>query len=153
MHTMSPASCKDQHVEPPPEPARCRILLVDDDERGRAAGWLQVMGCEVLAERCGRSGMARLDTETRRMPVHGVLLNIQLPHIEDTIMRELRRAYADIPVMVMADAGHLHRLRAAVVRGAREYLVMPLDGELFQTKCRRVFQGLPSPSTLDVEGT
>lgn len=84
--------------------------------------------------------MTRLIAEVRQAPVHGVLLNIQMPHIEDTIMRELRRAYADIPLMVMADAAHLGRLREAVVLGAREYLVMPLDGELFQTKCRRVFQ-------------
>ena len=102
------------------------------------------MGCEVMAECSGAAGMARLIAEVRQAPVHGVLLNIQMPHIEDTIMSELRRAYPDIPLMVMAEAGHINKLRKAVERGAREYLVTPFDGELFQTKCRRVFQGPPA---------
>ncbi len=151
MHAISQTGSQDHHADRPKDRLRRRILLVDDDDRARAAGWLQVMGCEVIAERNGRSGAARLIAETRQAPVHGVLLNIQLPHIEDTIMHELRRAYPDIPVMVMAGAGHLHRLREAVVRGAREYLVMPLDGELFRTKCRRVFQEPQAPVVPEVE--
>lgn len=99
------------------------------------------MGCDVMVERSGQAGLTRLTTETGRGPVRGALLNIELPQVEDTILDELRRGYPDIPLMVMAGAGHIHKLREAVRRGAREYLVTPLDGELFQQKCRRVFQG------------
>lgn len=143
MHATTPTS-QDPCADLPPAPDPCRILLVDDDGRARAAGWLRAMGCDVMAERSGPAGMARLAAETRRGTVHGVLLNIELPHIEDTILNELRRAYPDIPLMVMADAGHIRKLRDAVRRGAREYLVTPLDEELFQQKCRRVFQGPPA---------
>jgi response regulator RpfG family c-di-GMP phosphodiesterase len=143
MHAGTPTS-QGPRADNQPAPARCRILLVDDDDRARAAGWLQAMGCEVLAERSGAAAMTRLAAETRGGPVHGVLLNIELPHIEDSVLDELRRGYPGTPLMVMAGAGHIHRLREAVRRGAREYLVTPLDGELFQQKCRRVFQGPPA---------
>lgn len=143
MHATTPTS-QDPCAGLPPAPPGCRILLVDDDGRAQAAGWLRAMGCDVMAERSGAAAMTRLAAETRRGPVHGVLLNIELPHIEDTILNELRRAHPDIPLMVMAGAGHIRKLRDAVRRGAREYLVTPLDGELFQQKCRRVFQGPPA---------
>ena len=146
MHATSRTS-QDPSADIPTAPARYRILLVDNDDRDRAAGWLQTMGCEVMAERTGPAGATRLVTEASQGPVHGVLLNIQLPHIEDTIMSELRRAYPDMPLMVMAEAGYIRKLREAVRRGAREYLVIPFDGELFQQKCRRVFQGPPAATT------
>lgn len=123
-----------------PIQGRCRILLVDDDSHAHANKLLEAMGCEVLAERSGLSWMARLITEVRQAPIHGVLLNIQMPHVEETILSELRCAYPDIPLMVMAEAGQIDKLREAVMRGAREYLVKPFDGELFQKKCRRIFQ-------------
>lgn len=147
MAATRPTRNQNPRADVQPAPVRWRILLVDDDDRARAAGWLQAMGCEVMAECSGATGTARLVTETRRGPVHGVMVNIQLPDAEETILSELRRAYPDVPLMVMAEAGHINKLRRAVERGAREYLVTPFDGELFQQKCRRVFQGPPAGVT------
>jgi len=126
--------------------ARCRILVVDDDDTSRAGTWLQAMGYEVMTERSGLSGVARLMAEIRLAPVHGVLLNIQMPHVKDTILSELQSTYPDISLMVMAEAGQIDKLRAAVTQGAREYLVKPIDRNLFEQKCRLIFS-LSQPAT------
>lgn len=133
-----------------PLPAHGRILVIDNDDTCRAGEWLQAMGYEVMTERSGLSGAARLMTEVRRALVHGVLLNVQMPHVEATIASELRNNYSDIPLMVMAETGQIDKLRTAVTQGAREYLVKPIDRNLFEQKCRRIF--VPSQTLTPKKG-
>ncbi len=121
---------------------RRRILVVDDDERSRAlvCDRLTAMGFDVVGERDGRAGLARIATDPTT--IHGVLLDLHTPSQDGlAVLQEIRSRYPEIPVIMMSAAAELERLRTAITLGAGEYLVKPFDQDLFAKKCRRIFLG------------
>lgn len=119
---------------------RRRILVVDDDERCRAlvCERLSAIGFDVVGERDGRSGLARIATDLT--PIHGVLLDLHTSSPDGlAVLQEIRSRHPEIPVIMMSTAAELERLRTAITLGAGEYLVKPFDQDLFAKKCRRIF--------------
>jgi DNA-binding NtrC family response regulator len=121
-----------------------RILVIDHDKGVRLAvcDRLRAMGFDATGEDSGISGLARLAREAPHLPFAGVLLELDLPSLGGmAVLQELRDRYPSMPVIAMSHSILIDRLRHAVRSGAREYLVKPLDTELFRTKCLFVFDG------------
>lgn len=121
-----------------------RILVIDHDQDFRLAvcDRLRAMGFDATGEDSGISGLARLAREASHVPFAGVLLELDMPALGGmAVLQELRDRYPSVPVIAMSHSILIDRLRQAVRLGAREYLVKPLDTELFRTKCLFVFDG------------
>lgn len=121
-----------------------RILVIDHDDDFRLAlcDRLRAMGFHATGEDSGVSGLARLAREAPHVPFAGVLLELDMPTLGGmAVLQELRDRYPSIPVIAMSHSILIDRLRQAVRLGAREYLVKPLDTELFRAKCLFVFDG------------
>jgi DNA-binding NtrC family response regulator len=121
-----------------------RILVIDHDKDFRLAvcDRLRAMGFDATGEDSGISGLARLARETPQGPFAGVLLELDMPSLGGmAVLQELRDRYPSVPVIAMSHSILIDRLRHAVRSGAKEYLVKPLDTELFRTKCLFVFDG------------
>jgi len=119
-----------------------RILVIDHDDDFRMAlcDRLRAMGFDATGEDSGISALARLARETPHVPFVGVLLELDMPALGGmAVLQELRDRYPSIPVIAMSHSTLIDRLRQAIRLGAREYLVKPLDTELFRSKCFFVF--------------
>lgn len=119
-----------------------RILVIDHDNDFRLAVCerLRTIGFHATGEASGISGLARIAHEAPHTPFTGVLLELDLPALGGmAVLQELRDRYPSMPVIAMSHPILIDRLRHAVRLGAREYLVKPLDTELFRTKCLLVF--------------
>ena len=146
---MSPASCDREHASTTitPRPVeelsmQRRILVIDHDNDFRLAVCerLRTIGFHATGEASGISGLARIAHEAPHTPFTGVLLELDLPALGGmAVLQELRDRYPSMPVIAMSHPILIDRLRHAVRLGAREYLVKPLDTELFRTKCLLVF--------------
>ena len=109
-----------------------RILVIDYDNDFRLAVCerLRTIGFHATGEASGISGLARIAHEAPHTPFTGVLLELDLPALGGmAVLQELRDRYPSMPVIAMSHP----------ILGAREYLVKPLDTELFRTKCLLVF--------------
>jgi DNA-binding NtrC family response regulator len=121
-----------------------RILVIDHDNDIRLAvcDRLRAMGFDPTGEKSGISGLSRLAREAPHVPFAGVLLELDMPALGGmAVLQELRDRYPSIPVIAMSHSIWIDRLRQAIRIGAREYLVKPIDTELFKTKCLLVFDG------------
>ena len=146
---MRPASFDREHASTTitPRPVeelsmQRRILVIDHDNDFRLAVCerLRTIGFHATGEASGISGLARIAHEAPHTPFTGVLLELDLPALGGmAVLQELRDRYPSMPVIAMSHPILIDRLRHAVRLGAREYLVKPLDTELFRTKCLLVF--------------
>jgi DNA-binding NtrC family response regulator len=124
---------------------RRRILVVDhnDELRLLACDRLRHLGFDAVGEDNGVSGLARLVQDKPCDPFTGMLLEIDMPVIGGmAVLQEMKDRHPDVPVIVMAEARLIERLRDAVTMWAREYLVKPFDAELMKRKCALVFIGM-----------
>ena len=127
---------------------RRRILVVDHDDEQRvlACDRLRHLGFDAVGEDNGVSGLARLVQDKPCDPFAGMLLEIDMPVIGGmAVLQEMKDRHPDVPVIVMAEARLIEKLRHAVTMWAREYLVKPFDAELMKRKCAFVFIGRTSP--------
>lgn len=148
-HTMRPGlfDRKDPRLQqnPPAEEeatVRPRILVVDHDDRTRLAAChrLAEWGFDAIGEDNGVSGLALLAQATPAGSFDGMLLEMDMPVLGGmAVLQEMKDRYPTIPVLVMAEARHIEKLRDAVRMWAREYIVKPFDTELLKMKCAYVF--------------
>jgi CheY-like chemotaxis protein len=123
---------------------RRRILVIDhdDDVRGMLCDQLSAFGFEVAAEDNGMSGLSRVAYEWDTAPIHGLLVELQMPVLGGlAVLQEMVDRFPTVPVIAMSDSAHVGKLRQAMKLGAREYLIKPFDPELFRRKCHTVFLG------------
>lgn len=123
---------------------RRRILVIDhdDDVRGMLCDQLSSFGFEVAAEDNGMSGLSRVAYEWDTAPIHGLLVELQMPVLGGlAVLQEMVDRFPTVPVIAMSDSAHVGKLRQAMKLGAREYLIKPFDRELFRRKCQTVFLG------------
>ena len=123
-------------------PMRKRILVIDDDVDIRVLlrDRLEAMGFEVVTESNGLVGLVRIELETRRARIDGVLLELHLPVLGGmAVMEKLQRRYPEVPVIVMSAAIYSGELQAAIKSGASDYIAKPVVAEVFENKCRKVF--------------
>ncbi len=104
------------------------ILLVDDDSSIRASisGFLTRLGHRVQECGDGRDALALLE----RSPVHLVLTDIQMPHIDGhELLRRLRESaeWSDMEVVLFTGHGDVKSAVEAMRNGAYDYLLKPID--------------------------
>lgn len=131
---------------------RPRILVLDHDDDTRVAvcDRLAHLGFDAEGEADGVSGLARMVQDPQVHPFAGVLLEIDMPVLRGmAVLQELKDRHPQVPVIVMADARYIKKLREAVNLWARDYLLKPFDTELMRRKCQAVFGGSYSKATLD----
>ena len=121
-----------------------RILVIDhdDDVRGILCEQLSTFGFDVEADDSGVSGLTRIACDWDTAPIHGLLVELQMPVIGGlAILQEMVERFPTVPVIAMSDSAHVGKLRQAMKLGAREYLIKPFDRELLRRKCHSVFLG------------
>lgn len=121
---------------------RPRILIVDHDDRARLAAChrLTQWGFDTVGEDNGLSALTLLAHTPPSHSFAGMLLEMDMPLLGGmAVLQEMKDRHPAIPVLVMADARHIGKLRDAVRMWAQEYLVKPLDTELLKLKCTYSF--------------
>ena len=127
----TPGALQDPLVRP-------RILIVDHDDRSRLAAShrLAQWGFDTVGEDNGVSALALLAHTPASHSFAGMLLEMDMPVLGGmAVLQEMKDRHPAIPVLVMAEARHIDKLRSAVSLWAREYLVKPFDTELLKMKC------------------
>ncbi|WP_181416865.1 response regulator [Nitrospira lenta] len=125
---------------------RRRILVVDHDDEIRLSVCSQLAqwGFEAEGKDTGLSGLARLAQAGSAPEFAGMLLEMDMPVLGGmAVLQEMKDRHPTVPVIVMAQASHIDKLRNAVRMWAQEYLVKPVDPELLKLKCASVFSGRP----------
>jgi len=105
-----------------------RILLVDDDDNLRAilGHHLQQAGYAVEAVGDGREALRHLT----RSRVDLLVTDVRMPEMGGlALLREVRAADPDLPVVVMTAFGTIQDAVEAVRSGAFDYLTKPVDRE------------------------
>lgn len=121
---------------------RDRILVVDHDDQSRMAACHRLIqwGFDAVGEDNGVSALALLAQPTGSTCFSGMLLEMDMPVLGGmAVLQEMKDRHPAIPVLVMAEARHIEKLRSAVRMWAREYIVKPFDTELLKMKCAYVF--------------
>lgn len=109
-----------------PEPARARILIVEDDAdlRDALVTTLEVARYGVLDAGSGEDALARLSKES----VDLVVSDVNMPGISGhQLMAQLHSQYPGLPVMLMTAYGQIDQAVAAIQGGAVDYLVKPFE--------------------------
>src|SRR6266404_1168411 len=109
--------------------AKLPILLVDDEPALLRAVGIELRGAgfeRVVALDDGRSVLPLL--EERAIGV--VVLDLTMPHLAgQELLRQIRQAHPEIPVIVMTGRSELHTAVQCMRDGAIDYLVKPVDPE------------------------
>ena len=108
--------------------AVARVLLVEDDAalRGALADTLRDAGFEASAHGDAPSALAEIEQDG----VDLVLTDLRLGEMDgDEMLRTLRRARPQLPVVVMSGEGDIERAIAAMRAGAADYVAKPFDAD------------------------
>jgi CheY-like chemotaxis protein len=115
------------------------ILLIEDDVTLSeiTAFRLELLGYKIVAQRSAEQGLQWLEENVPSV----VIVDAQLPGMDgiDLINRlsnDLRTS--DIPVMVLSTNSDLEDVQKAYTAGADEYLVIPYDPLVLETKVERL---------------
>ena len=115
------------------------ILVVDDDQDillflGER---LHTLGYDVLTAGNGKEGLELLHSQS----VDGVLLDLHMPVMGGmTMLEKLGNLSPSPPVIVMSAIGNRSELLEAVLKGALDYLIKPIDQDELASKCFRFFK-------------
>ncbi|MGA6826225.1 response regulator [Nitrospira sp. NS4] len=127
-------------VEPTAKPRRILVIDHDDQTRLEACHRLTQWGFDAVGETNALSGLALLAQATPDRPFAGMLLELDMPVLGGmAVLQEMKDRHPVVPVLVMAEARHIEKLRGAVIMWAREYIVKPFNTELLKMKCDYVF--------------
>ena len=115
-----------------------RVLVVDDDPEIREVlqDRLQALGytVETASDGCAALHSIRLS------PPDGLVLDIVMPQMNGLeVLREMRRCYASVPVLIVTATGQKELADQAMNEGAREVLFGPLHLEQFEQAVERWF--------------
>jgi len=116
-------------------------MIVEDD---RCIGEsiqdrLESLGYDTILMTDGYSTLATMALEHHRSPVHLVLLDLRLPGMDGMlVLRELRKIYPEIPVIMMSATAEPEDSLEAIKSGARDFLPKPIDPRMLEEKCRKM---------------
>jgi DNA-binding NtrC family response regulator len=108
--------------------ASTKILIVDDDENLRWVLETQLSdsGYDVIAASDGQQALTMLESETPE----AILTDLRMAGMSGMeLLKEIRRNYPDIPVILMTAFGTIQNAVEAVKSGAYDYLTKPIDYE------------------------
>ena len=115
------------------------ILVVDDDQDVLLflGDRLKALGYDVLTAGNGKEGLETLHSQS----VDGVLLDLNMPVMGGmTMLEKLGNLSPSPPVIVMSAIGNRSELLEAVLKGALDFLIKPIDQDELASKCLRLFQ-------------
>ena len=115
------------------------ILVVDDDQDVLLflGDRLKALGYDVLTAGNGKEGLETLHSQS----VDGVLLDLNMPVMGGmTMLEKLGTLSPSPPVIVMSATAHRPELLEAILKGAMDYLIKPIDQDELASKCWRLFQ-------------
>ena len=115
------------------------ILVVDDDQDVLLflGDRLKALGYDVLTAGNGKEGLETLHSQS----VDGVLLDLNMPVMGGmTMLEKLGTPSPSPPVIVMSATAHRPELLEAILKGAMDYLIKPIDQDELARKCWRLFQ-------------
>jgi DNA-binding response OmpR family regulator len=120
------------------------ILIIDDEPllRQTLALILQRAGYQVTLAADGKEAIHSLKAGAFDL----VFLDLKLPDTNGlTLLPEIRRQYADMPVLILTAHATLESAMEAVRQGARDYLLKPIDPKHILTRVREVLAEQQQP--------
>jgi DNA-binding NtrC family response regulator len=102
------------------------ILIAEDEktQRDLLEGFLRKEGFSVEAVGNGREALGKLEGD----PFDVVLLDYKMPELDGLqTLKEIRRLYPDLPVVMMTAYGTVETAVACMKQGALDYLTKPID--------------------------
>ena len=118
------------------------IVVIDDDLDVRIilCDRLRMQGYEVTTAHSGRQALELL-SELEGQDVAGIILDLDMPAVDGLqFLRELRRRYSSIPVIVTTEEADPKKIDRARQEGARDAVIKPIDLDALRQKCLRLFQ-------------
>jgi len=116
-----------------------RILVVDDDPdlREILRDRLQDWGFDVIEAANGSKGLTALE----RSQADAILLDISMPTMDGlTMLKHIRIRDARIPVVMMSIPENSAQLVQALVDGAHDYVLKPLEFDQLAAKLNRLVE-------------
>lgn len=113
-----------------------RAMIVDDSRAQRMLLKRAVspLGFEVIEAENGEDALTKLDPDD---PVDVMLVDWNMPVMDGlALVRRVRatRAFADVFVMMVTSESDPKKMARALMVGADDYLVKPVDGEMIRSK-------------------
>ena len=113
-----------------------RAMIVDDSRAQRMLLKRAVspLGFEVIEAENGEEALTKLDPDD---PVDVMLVDWNMPVMDGlALVRRVRatRAFADVFVMMVTSESDPKKMARALMVGADDYLVKPVDGEMIRSK-------------------
>jgi two-component system, chemotaxis family, chemotaxis protein CheY len=113
-----------------------RAMIVDDSRAQRMLLKRAVtpLGFEVIEAENGEDALAKLSPEE---PVDVMLVDWNMPVMDGlALVRQVRanRAFADVFVMMVTSESDPKKMARALMVGADDYLVKPVDGEMIRSR-------------------
>ena len=105
---------------------KAKILIAEDEktQRDLLEGFLKKEGFYVEAVANGREALRRLEGNFFDM----VLIDYKMPELDGLqTLREIRKVYPDLPVVMMTAYGTVETAVASMKEGALDYLTKPID--------------------------
>lgn len=115
------------------------ILIIDDDAsvRQTLTRVLQRAGFIVSSAEDGKVALKRISSET----YHLVYLDIRMPGMDGLeVLQEIRKIKPDLPVILLTAHASLQSALDALRLGAKDYLVKPIDPEVFVAQTRMILE-------------
>jgi len=115
------------------------ILVVDDDQDVLIflGDHLNDLGYDVLTAGNGKEGLETLHSQS----VDGVLLDLNMPVMGGmTMLEKLGNLSPSPPVIVMSAIDNRSELLEAILKGAMDFIIKPIDQDELASKCFRLFQ-------------
>jgi two-component system response regulator AtoC len=107
---------------------KAKILIAEDEkaQRDLLEGFLKKEGYSVAAVANGREALQRLEGNFFDI----ALIDYKMPELDGLqTLREIRRLYLDLPVVMMTAYGTVETAVATMKEGALDYLTKPIDLE------------------------
>jgi two-component system response regulator FlrC len=123
------------------------VLIVEDDAALREAlrDTLELSGYRVIEATDGSQALERIEQER----VGIVVTDVQMEPMDgEQLLREVKRRYASLPVLLMTAYGEIDRAVAAMRAGACNYLAKPFEPDQLVSEVARWMR----PAAFDREG-
>ena len=115
------------------------VLIIDDEDglRHTLTRVLKLAGCEVSGAVDGPQALNLINT----LPLDLVYLDIRLPSMSGLeVLQNIRPSHPDLPVILFTAHASLQSALEAIRLGATDYLVKPIDPEVFVARTRVILE-------------
>jgi DNA-binding response OmpR family regulator len=115
------------------------VLIIDDEDslRHTLTRVLKIAGCEVSGAGDAPQALNLVNT----IPLDLVYLDIHLPSMNGLeVLQNIRESHPDLPVILFTAHASLQTAVEAIRLGATDYLVKPIDPEVFVARTRVILE-------------